>query len=342
MTRQPINATPVDVYDPGSPEWLAQRALRLGGSEIAAVIGLSPHESRFSLWHRKLDLIPPVLDNDVMEWGRRLEDAVLTKFRDEHPALTGWHRGSWVHPEHDWMLASPDAVAYSPDGRLVIVDAKTGTDMGVEWGEQPPVWYVCQLGWYMEVLDADESWIAALLDGRTYREYRIERNREDGALLIREGREFIQSLLNNDRPSIDDHSATYEVLRTIHPDIDREAQVEVSAEVAGEYLDSVISLKHAETRLTGAKSALLEVMGDARVALIDGPGAAADRRFAYRTAKSSKQVCPDCNGRIADVAGCGTCTGVGAITVPGIPYPTYYPKALQRLTTTTALEGDAA
>lgn len=331
---------PVTAYEAGSPEWLQQRARRIGGSEIAPILGLSPYESRFSLWHRKLDLVPPTADNDVMEWGRRLEDAVLGKFRDNHPELTGWHRGSWLHPDHEWMLGSPDGVATDPAGRLVIVDAKTGSDMGPEWGDVPPVWYVCQLRWYMEVLGADEAWIAALLDGRTYREYRIERDHADADLMIREGAAFIRSLQRGDRPSIDDHSATYEVLRTIHPDIDPSGQVEVDPVIAGEYLDSIISLKLAETRLTGAKSRLLDVMGAARVALIDGDGAASDRRFAYRTSRSSKQVCPDCAGRIADVATCGTCTGVGAITVPGVPYPTYYPKALSRLT--AAMEGTAA
>ena len=336
-----ITGIAVPAYEAGSPEWLAQRVSRVGGSEIAPILGLSPYESRFSLWHRKLDLVPPTADNDVMEWGRRLEDAVLGKFFDNHADLTGRTRGSWVHPIHNWMLGSPDAIAYDPDGRLIIIDAKTGTDMGAEWGETPPVWYVCQLRWYMAVLGADEAWIAALLDGRTYREYRIEPDPDDTALMIREGQAFIRSLLNNDRPSIDDHSATYEVMRAIHPDIDRDAHADVHPVIAGEYLDSIICLKQAESRLTGAKSRLLDAMGDARVALIDGAGAAADRRFAYRTAKSSKQVCPECAGRIADAAQCGTCNGLGAITVPGVPYPTYYPKALQRLTT-SALEGDAA
>ena len=299
----PTAARQVDSHTPGTPEWLQQRRTRLGGSEIAAVLGLSPYESRFSLWHRKLDMVGPVDDNPVMEWGRRLESAVLAKFFEDHSDLDHLGRGSWIHPRHDFMLASPDAIAADRSGSLVVVDAKTGSDMGPEWGDAPPVWYVCQLRWYMEVLGAQEAWVAALLDGRTYREYRIEPDPADAALMITEGRDFIASLAAGRRPGIDDHSQTYQVLRDLHPDIDAGTEVTVPSEIAGEYLDAVLCLKAAESRLTGAKSRLLDAMGNARVAVVEGPGPAVDRRFAYRRAAGADAT----------------------------PYPTYYPKALARL-----------
>ena len=44
-------------FEPGTSDWHAARANGIGGSEIAAVLGLSPYESRFSLWHRKKGLL---------------------------------------------------------------------------------------------------------------------------------------------------------------------------------------------------------------------------------------------------------------------------------------------
>ena len=59
----PVLDTPTGVligtFSPGSEEWLAARADGLGGSEVAAVLGLSPFESRFSLWHRKAGRVGP-------------------------------------------------------------------------------------------------------------------------------------------------------------------------------------------------------------------------------------------------------------------------------------------
>ena len=69
----------IQSHEPGSPEWHEQRRLALGGSEVAAVLGISPFESRFSLWHRKAGLAQPIQDSPEMEWGRRLESAILER-----------------------------------------------------------------------------------------------------------------------------------------------------------------------------------------------------------------------------------------------------------------------
>src|SRR5205823_13949319 len=67
-------------FEPGSPEWHAARARGLGGSEIAAVLGLSPWESKFSLWHRKMGLASPVVETDEMYWGKLHEPTILAEW----------------------------------------------------------------------------------------------------------------------------------------------------------------------------------------------------------------------------------------------------------------------
>lgn len=39
--------------------WVSNRAIRIGGSEIAVVLGLSPYKSRVELWQEKTGLIKP-------------------------------------------------------------------------------------------------------------------------------------------------------------------------------------------------------------------------------------------------------------------------------------------
>ena len=79
-----MTAQPIPSYIPGSPQWHEQRRAALGGSEIAAVLGLSPFESKFALWHRKAGLTEPIDDSPEMEWGRRLEAAIRDKWLDDH------------------------------------------------------------------------------------------------------------------------------------------------------------------------------------------------------------------------------------------------------------------
>lgn len=74
-------------FEPGTDEWHAARANGIGGSEIAAVLGLSPYESRFSLWHRKKGLIGPVEETEEMYWGKEHEPAICRRFAREHPDL---------------------------------------------------------------------------------------------------------------------------------------------------------------------------------------------------------------------------------------------------------------
>jgi hypothetical protein len=46
-----------------------------------------PHESRFSLWHRKQGNIGPVQESPEMYWGKKHEPTICAEFADRHPEL---------------------------------------------------------------------------------------------------------------------------------------------------------------------------------------------------------------------------------------------------------------
>jgi predicted phage-related endonuclease len=75
-------------FTPTDPEWHELRANRIGGSEVGAIVGASKYESAYSLWAKKLKLIPSeVADNEFMYWGRKLEPVVIDRFAQDHPEL---------------------------------------------------------------------------------------------------------------------------------------------------------------------------------------------------------------------------------------------------------------
>lgn len=274
----------IDTYDAGSPAWHQQRQTALGGSEIAAVLGLSPWESAFSLWHKKAGHHLSEDGNASTEWGTRLEPAILDKWcegRTEAP-LT---RRTYLRD--DWMLASPDALIETGTGTEV-VEIKTAHDAD-DWGrpgtDEIPPYYLTQTRWYLGVLGLDVAHLAVLIGGSDYREYRIEQNAEDWALMVREGKSFMDSLTRGDRPDIDAHSRTYQAIRELHPDIDPE-HIEINPDIAGEYMASRIALKAEESRHQEAASRLLDAMGSAKHADLDGV------RFAYRTARRKADGSP--------------------------------------------------
>ncbi|MBO0875327.1 MAG: YqaJ viral recombinase family protein [Pseudonocardia sp.] len=54
-------------------EWFAARRQGVTASEIAAILGLSPWDSAFAIYHRKMGVLDNQPDSDVLSLGRRLE-----------------------------------------------------------------------------------------------------------------------------------------------------------------------------------------------------------------------------------------------------------------------------
>ena len=74
----------------GSDEWheLRNQPGAVGGSDIAAIAGLSTWESAITKWAKKTGQIPDEVEpNMSMKLGTKLESPILELFADEHPEL---------------------------------------------------------------------------------------------------------------------------------------------------------------------------------------------------------------------------------------------------------------
>ncbi|RCK68306.1 hypothetical protein DT076_16805 [Desertihabitans brevis] len=282
----------IATYEPGSAEWLEQRSTRLGGSEVAAVLGLSPWESRLSLWLRKAGAVGPQPDTADTEWGRRLESAVLQRWRDDHPDWRVRRRGqTFLHDEHDWMLASPDAIVHRRrrgelDEVVEVKQARYDDEWGTPGTDKIPVYYLTQVRWYLAVLGLRRARVIVLIGGTDYREYIVEQDPGDLELMMREGRAFLDSIAAGQRPDIDGHAQTLQVLREEHPDIDRDTETELDAATALAYLEAEAALEAAKTESNRRKGQVLHAMGRTHRAVFAG------RRIAYRTARKRADGSP--------------------------------------------------
>lgn len=248
---------------PGSAEW----SRRMTASKVAGVLGLSKWASPYSTWLRMKGLLPSDdgRNADAKARGHYLEDGVVRWWVDQHPGVNvEATQRIWVRDE--WAAATPDADG-ELDGERFVLDVKTADDMD-DWGDEPPAYYLAQLHWQMWCAEADVAYIAAIF-GRPhfgFREWRVERDDDLAAGIVTACREFYDSLAQDDPPPLDASEATYEAIRRQHPDIDREATVELAVDAAREYVDSDAAHKAAEARARAAKSAVLAHMGRARIA----------------------------------------------------------------------------
>lgn len=276
-------------HTPGSARWQLAREHRIGGSEIAAIMGLSPFASRFSIFATKMGFAPLTVDDEA-DWGTRMEPAVWDRFveglADDDRLSWAYSPGSYAHGERDWQLATPDGMI-NIDGMLAeLVEIKCPVRADL-WGEpgtgQVPVYYRAQVLWNLDVFGLRRCWMPVKIGHSDYRLYVIDWDDEaddDLELMLGWGRSFISDLEAGNWPDpADGSAATYEILRESHPDIERGESVEIDSELAGDFMLAKAELDAVTARWNSARSRMALAMGRAQNAKIG------DERVAFRTAR---------------------------------------------------------
>lgn len=275
-----MNAVLLGEFEANTAEWHELRARGVGASEVAAVVGLSPFESQFSLWHRKKGNLPgPDPANPLFYWGHALEPLIATRYASHHEEVWVMDCGTYRHPERDWQLANPDRLLFPTNGvtaktpPLGVLEIKT-TRYGDNWGPhgstEIPLHVRCQVMQQMDVMGVPFADVAVLIGGNDYREYRIEFDKTDAAALRDAGAEFWTSLQTDDEPPIDASWETYEAVRDLHPDIDPDLDVDLDPDLWDRFNFTKQMADSYADEHRHVKSALLHAMGNARRALTDG------------------------------------------------------------------------
>lgn len=97
----------------GSSTWHEYRKNKLGASEAAIVLGISPYCSPFMLWQRKLGLIPEQEQTIAMQRGKNLESEALNLFNIESKTFVPVVVESEKYP---FLCASLDGFVSKPYG----------------------------------------------------------------------------------------------------------------------------------------------------------------------------------------------------------------------------------
>lgn len=271
---------------PHTEEWHAARRAGIGASEIAAVLGISPWESPFSLYWRKVHGWT-FEGSAEMDWGNRLEDAIAGKYQDNHPNVY-LQRGELVaNPVRPWHLATPDRLVggacthqggYMPgygcsdcmntgmgEPPHAVLELKTAHNAD-GWGEpgtdEIPVYYRAQVLWQMSAVGVNVADVAVLIGGSDYREYTVRLDVRDLNVMIEAGRRFMARIANGDPPPVDDHHATLTALRRLHPDLD-DTTAEVSPNVASGYARACAMVTKAKAVKAKYEAQLRAEMGSA-------------------------------------------------------------------------------
>lgn len=257
--------------EPGSPEWLQL----MTASKVAAVLGLSPWESRFSLYHRMAGYLAAKPETVATRRGGYLEDGVAAWLADQYPHLRFGRTGTWVNKARSWQCATPDRIVRVGRRAVAVAEVKTAADWE-EWGpdgsDEIPAYYRAQVVWQMDCLGLPAGYVAVLLPRLQMRGYVVRYDRDEADWIRGEARAFLDSLPGGSAeapPDIDAHDETWQTVRQLHPDISDE-EFEVPAAVAVPFCEAACGLRAAENEWQLRRSQLGHLMGSAKKAVIDG------------------------------------------------------------------------
>ena len=221
-------------------EWLRYRKLGIGGSDVAAIAGISKWQSEIELWLNKTNQInEPPIENEAMQWGTIMEPIIRNHFIEVTGKPVVEVKAILQHPEYPFMLADVDGVTVDDEGNLAILEIKIASEFKrSEWDEGVPTYYQTQVQHYLCVTGIQKAYVAVLIGGNSFRILEVEADTELQAMLIALEQNFWNKVQNMIRPDMDGSDAAKELLdKLYHGGIAEEI---ILPEDAIEYIDLYI------------------------------------------------------------------------------------------------------
>jgi putative phage-type endonuclease len=245
-------------------EWLKLRRTGLGGSDVAAIAGLSKWATPLSVWLEKTGTYVPDDDNasEAMEWGTLLEEPVANEVARREGLELVELRAMLAHPDRPYMLANLDrTVVTDPHavyaGPGVYEGKTTNAYRADDWTRgRVPYAAALQTHHYLAVTGWEFAYIGVLIGGQRLEVRRVDRDDELVELVLALEAEFWHRVETLDPPTA--VAADDELLGVVWQAVEDE-----TAELSDELLEVVEERGRAAAELATAKDRVKAL--DARV-----------------------------------------------------------------------------
>ena len=247
-------------------EWLRYRKCGIGGSDVAAILGISKWNSAISLWLDKTNQTnESVEENEAMQWGTIMEPIIRKHFAEVTGKTVVEVKAMLQHPEYPFMLADVDGLTTDDEGNPAILEIKTASEYKrSEWENDIPSYYQTQVQHYLCVTGVQKAYVAVLIGGNSFKVYEVDADAEIQAMLIAVEKDFWNKVQNMIRPELDGSDAAKNLLDSLyHGGISEEI---VMPDEAIEYVDAYIEAcaeeDNAKAKKQDAANHIKEIMGD--------------------------------------------------------------------------------
>lgn len=161
-------------------EWLQARTKGIGGSDVAALIGISPWASPSEIWLEKTGrgLASSLDKNPTVQFGNMMEQNIGDWFAAKHPDITV-RRVNAICQKIDkpYAQASLDFECCE-NGLWGILEIKTARSQAM-WNDGVPEYYMTQVQHYMYVTGRKYAYFAVFFrDSCKFADFYVERNED--------------------------------------------------------------------------------------------------------------------------------------------------------------------
>lgn len=272
-------------------DWLAARRDGIGGSDIGAILGLSPWASAYSVFMEKIGLTEGTPSTERMAWGNRHERTISKWYVEQTGReVAQAHRYSldtfgidtlkveaqyfkddteiialFKSKERPWMMASIDDLAFDKERGWGVLEIKCAEYGRREWMSGPPKHYAAQIQAYLALSGLQWGCFAVMFDLYSAGWIDVERDEAMIARILEAGDDMARRIRENDPPEIDGSEASRLALAaTLGKQTDETIALPIDAiEWDAEYVEASAEMKAAEKRKKSAANKIHAAIGDA-------------------------------------------------------------------------------
>jgi putative phage-type endonuclease len=157
-------------------QFLLDRKLGIGGSDIAPIMGLSPYSTPLDVYRDKMN--PAVIyeeESEDLKRGSRVEKYILQEYCEVNNCALETNLSPFIDPEYPFMRGNIDARVMNEN---VIVEAKSTKCPISLWEQGIPEYYRTQVAYYAMLSNADRVDVPVLFSNWQYKCFTYWRDSE--------------------------------------------------------------------------------------------------------------------------------------------------------------------
>ena len=285
-TKKPYVSTGVKYL---SPEWETERhKLGIGGSEAAAIAGLNPYSSAFTVYWDKLGKSEPIEISEAMRQGSDLEEYVAKRFCEATGKKVRKCEYMLQSAEYPFMIADVDRFVVGENAILECKTSRNDSNYSYEDANNIPAYQLVQCLHYMSVVGAEKAYLATLIFGKDFNIVEINASdyKDDIASLVQiEKRFWEENVLKEIPPKPDGSKRSTAIISEQFPSANEELP---PVDLMG-YSSQLKRLSELKKQITELMDEKTEIENTLKPALGEAPvGEYGDFRITWKNRESTR------------------------------------------------------